>query len=149
MALQIEVCKALNKTRGLYRRWLELQDDTDVLTKDELEWTALCCLRLHSFGNIQHQNEHVDNLRASDDCLYQGGMSRTVHKGELQNFTPRAFLSHVLWNFSLKRAESQVNGYSSFSRLGVLVETCCASNGAQRLGQRSFARVYMTQNSNV
>jgi syntaxin 6 len=34
------VCKALNKTRGLYRRWLELQDDTDVLSKDELEWTT-------------------------------------------------------------------------------------------------------------
>lgn len=34
------MCKALNKTRGLYRRWLELQDDTDVLSKDEIEWTT-------------------------------------------------------------------------------------------------------------
>ena len=36
-----EVCKALNKTRGLYRRWLELQDDTtNSVSKDELEWTT-------------------------------------------------------------------------------------------------------------
>ena len=36
-----EVCKALNKTRGLYRRWLELQDDTaSSVSKDELEWTT-------------------------------------------------------------------------------------------------------------
>lgn len=36
-----EVCKALIKTRGLYRRWLELQDDTaNSISKDELEWTT-------------------------------------------------------------------------------------------------------------
>ncbi|PSN31361.1 hypothetical protein C0J52_23832, partial [Blattella germanica] len=36
-----EVCKALNKTRGLYRRWLELQEDTtNNVSKDELEWTT-------------------------------------------------------------------------------------------------------------
>lgn len=36
-----EVCKALNKTRGLYRRWLELHDDSSSnVTKDELEWTT-------------------------------------------------------------------------------------------------------------
>ncbi|KAJ9596345.1 hypothetical protein L9F63_012620, partial [Diploptera punctata] len=36
-----EVCKALNKTRGLYRRWLELQEDTTSnVSKDELEWTT-------------------------------------------------------------------------------------------------------------
>lgn len=36
-----EVCKALNKTRGHYRRWLELQDDTaNSVSKDELEWTT-------------------------------------------------------------------------------------------------------------
>jgi len=36
-----EVCKALNKTRGLYRRWLELQEDTaNSVSKDELEWTT-------------------------------------------------------------------------------------------------------------
>jgi len=36
-----EVYKALNKTRGLYRRWLELQDDTaNSISKDELEWTT-------------------------------------------------------------------------------------------------------------
>jgi len=34
------VCKALNKTRGLYRRWLELQDESDALSKDQLEWTT-------------------------------------------------------------------------------------------------------------
>ena len=33
------MCKALNKTRGLYRRWLELQDDVDAISKEELEWT--------------------------------------------------------------------------------------------------------------
>lgn len=39
--LYSEVCKALNKTRGLYRRWLELQDDTaNSVSKDELEWTT-------------------------------------------------------------------------------------------------------------
>lgn len=36
-----EVSKALNKTRGLYRRWLELQEDVlNNLSKDELEWTT-------------------------------------------------------------------------------------------------------------
>ncbi|XP_046997431.1 syntaxin-6 [Schistocerca americana] len=36
-----EVCKALNKTRGLYRRWLELHDDPgNSVSKDELEWTT-------------------------------------------------------------------------------------------------------------
>lgn len=36
-----EVSKALNKTRGLYRRWLELQEDiVNNITKDELEWTT-------------------------------------------------------------------------------------------------------------
>lgn len=36
-----EVSKALNKTRGLYRRWLELQDDSSLnINKDELEWTS-------------------------------------------------------------------------------------------------------------
>uniref|UniRef100_A0A1B6M580 t-SNARE coiled-coil homology domain-containing protein n=1 Tax=Graphocephala atropunctata TaxID=36148 RepID=A0A1B6M580_9HEMI len=36
-----EVSKALNKTRGLYRRWLELQEDiVSNITKDELEWTT-------------------------------------------------------------------------------------------------------------
>ncbi|KAK7078394.1 Syntaxin-10 [Halocaridina rubra] len=38
-----EVCKALNKTRGLYQRWGELQEDgsTTVITtsREELEWT--------------------------------------------------------------------------------------------------------------
>lgn len=38
-----EVCKALNKTRGLYQRWGELQEDgaTPVVTtsREELEWT--------------------------------------------------------------------------------------------------------------
>jgi syntaxin 6 len=36
-----EVSKALNKTRGLYRRWLELQEDIrGAISKDELEWTT-------------------------------------------------------------------------------------------------------------
>uniref|UniRef100_A0A1B6C7E3 t-SNARE coiled-coil homology domain-containing protein n=2 Tax=Clastoptera arizonana TaxID=38151 RepID=A0A1B6C7E3_9HEMI len=36
-----EVSKALNKTRGLYRRWLELYEDvTCSISKDELEWTT-------------------------------------------------------------------------------------------------------------
>lgn len=36
-----EVSKALNKTRGLYRRWLELQDDSGLnISRDELEWTS-------------------------------------------------------------------------------------------------------------
>ncbi|KAF5301705.1 hypothetical protein FQA39_LY10636 [Lamprigera yunnana] len=34
-----EVFKALNKTRGLYLRWVELQDDQVCVTKDEVEWT--------------------------------------------------------------------------------------------------------------
>lgn len=34
-----EVFKALNKTRGLYLRWNELQDDSVCITKDEVEWT--------------------------------------------------------------------------------------------------------------
>lgn len=34
-----EVFKALNKTRGLYLRWIELQDDTTCITKDEVDWT--------------------------------------------------------------------------------------------------------------
>lgn len=35
-----EVSKALNKTRGLYRRWVELQEEISTnLSKDELEWT--------------------------------------------------------------------------------------------------------------
>lgn len=33
--------KALIKTRGLYRRWLELQDDNSTtVSKDEFEWTT-------------------------------------------------------------------------------------------------------------
>ncbi|XP_015609249.1 syntaxin-6 isoform X2 [Cephus cinctus] len=43
-----EVCKALNKTRGLYGRWTELQDVTVVtptiaglpVSREELEWTT-------------------------------------------------------------------------------------------------------------
>ncbi|XP_034232308.1 syntaxin-6 [Thrips palmi] len=36
-----EVSKALNKTKGLYQRWLELQKDTGLnVTKDDLEWTT-------------------------------------------------------------------------------------------------------------
>ena len=36
-----EVSKALNKTKGLYQRWLELQKDTGLnATKDDLEWTT-------------------------------------------------------------------------------------------------------------
>jgi syntaxin 6 len=39
-----DVCIALNKTRGLYRRWLELQEDTantaNTVSKDEVEWTT-------------------------------------------------------------------------------------------------------------
>ncbi|KAJ1523253.1 hypothetical protein ONE63_001133 [Megalurothrips usitatus] len=36
-----EVSKALNKTKGLYQRWLELQKDTSLnVTKDDLEWTT-------------------------------------------------------------------------------------------------------------
>lgn len=34
-----EVFKALNKTRGLYLRWTELQDESVCMTKDEVEWT--------------------------------------------------------------------------------------------------------------
>lgn len=34
-----EVFKALNKTRGLYLRWLELQEDSVCITQDEIEWT--------------------------------------------------------------------------------------------------------------
>ncbi|KAL0280257.1 UNVERIFIED_CONTAM: hypothetical protein PYX00_001603 [Menopon gallinae] len=36
-----EVSKALNKTSGLYRRWLELQDDiSHSISRDEVEWTS-------------------------------------------------------------------------------------------------------------
>uniref|UniRef100_A0A0V0G678 Putative snare protein tlg1/syntaxin 6 n=1 Tax=Triatoma dimidiata TaxID=72491 RepID=A0A0V0G678_TRIDM len=36
-----EVAKALNKTRGLFRRWLEVQEDIrSNISKDELEWTT-------------------------------------------------------------------------------------------------------------
>lgn len=38
-----EVCKALNKTRGLYQRWGELQEDGTIpvviTSREELEWT--------------------------------------------------------------------------------------------------------------
>lgn len=34
-----EVFKALNKTRGLYLRWIELQEESICITKDEVEWT--------------------------------------------------------------------------------------------------------------
>ena len=36
-----EVCKALNKTRGLYQRWCELQEETVVVlaTREEADWT--------------------------------------------------------------------------------------------------------------
>lgn len=34
-----EVFKALNKTRGLYLRWSELQEDSVCITKDEIDWT--------------------------------------------------------------------------------------------------------------
>jgi len=34
-----EVFKALNKTRGLYQRWIELQEDSLCITKDEIDWT--------------------------------------------------------------------------------------------------------------
>ncbi|XP_050514479.1 syntaxin-6 [Diabrotica virgifera virgifera] len=34
-----EVFKALNKTRGLFLRWSELQEDGICCTKDEVEWT--------------------------------------------------------------------------------------------------------------
>lgn len=34
-----EVFKALNKSRGLYLRWVELQNDSVCITKDEVEWT--------------------------------------------------------------------------------------------------------------
>ncbi|XP_071544040.1 syntaxin-6 isoform X2 [Panulirus ornatus] len=35
-----EVCKALNKTRGLYQRWGELQEEGTIVTsKEELDWT--------------------------------------------------------------------------------------------------------------
>ncbi|CAG5084593.1 Similar to STX10: Syntaxin-10 (Homo sapiens) [Cotesia congregata] len=48
----IEVCKALNKTRGLYGRWTDSQSNVTVVTpngvgpgglpvsKEELEWTT-------------------------------------------------------------------------------------------------------------
>lgn len=29
----------MNKSRGLYLRWVELQNDTVCITKDEIEWT--------------------------------------------------------------------------------------------------------------
>lgn len=34
-----EVFKALNKTRGLYLKWIELQDSKICIGKEELEWT--------------------------------------------------------------------------------------------------------------
>lgn len=35
-----EVCKALNKTRGLYQRWGELQEEGTIVTsKEQLDWT--------------------------------------------------------------------------------------------------------------
>ncbi|XP_018565804.1 syntaxin-6 [Anoplophora glabripennis] len=34
-----EVFKALNKTRGLYLRWIELQDDSLCITKEEIDCT--------------------------------------------------------------------------------------------------------------
>ncbi|KAK9877198.1 hypothetical protein WA026_016946 [Henosepilachna vigintioctopunctata] len=33
-----EVFKALNKTRGLYLRWIEIQEDTICVSKEEIEW---------------------------------------------------------------------------------------------------------------
>ncbi|KAL3285358.1 hypothetical protein HHI36_019466 [Cryptolaemus montrouzieri] len=33
-----EVFKALNKTRGLYLRWIEIQEDTICTSKEEIEW---------------------------------------------------------------------------------------------------------------
>lgn len=44
--LYSEVCKALNKNRGLYGRWTELQDVVTSptvsggISRDELEWTT-------------------------------------------------------------------------------------------------------------
>lgn len=29
----------MNKTRGLYLRWIELQDESVCITKEEIEWT--------------------------------------------------------------------------------------------------------------
>lgn len=34
-----EVFKALNKTRGLYLRWIELQNGPAHVSTDEIEWT--------------------------------------------------------------------------------------------------------------
>ncbi|CAG9763249.1 unnamed protein product [Ceutorhynchus assimilis] len=34
-----EVFRALKKTRGLYRRWSEFQNESELITKDEIEWT--------------------------------------------------------------------------------------------------------------
>ncbi|XP_060519681.1 syntaxin-6 isoform X2 [Cylas formicarius] len=34
-----EVFRALKKTRGLYRRWIDFQKESDLVTKEELEWT--------------------------------------------------------------------------------------------------------------
>ncbi|KAL1518128.1 hypothetical protein ABEB36_001800 [Hypothenemus hampei] len=34
-----EVFRALKKTRGLYRRWSEFQNEPELITRDEIEWT--------------------------------------------------------------------------------------------------------------
>ncbi|XP_050312102.1 syntaxin-6 [Anthonomus grandis grandis] len=34
-----EVFRALKKTRGLFRRWSDFQSESELITKDEIEWT--------------------------------------------------------------------------------------------------------------
>ncbi|XP_076320832.1 syntaxin-6-like [Tachypleus tridentatus] len=35
-----EVIKAVSKTKGLYQRWCELQEDPNIVSKEEVEWTT-------------------------------------------------------------------------------------------------------------
>lgn len=63
--LNSEVFKALNKTRGLYLRWIELQDDTACITKDEVDWT-----NTELKNSLRSIEWDLDDLEDTIDILY-------------------------------------------------------------------------------
>lgn len=64
-----EVSKALNKTKGLYQRWLELQKDTGLnVTKDDLEWTSTE-LR-NSLRSIEWDIDDLEDTKNILSCIW-------------------------------------------------------------------------------
>ncbi|KAJ8922218.1 hypothetical protein NQ315_004155 [Exocentrus adspersus] len=75
-----EVFRALNKTRGLYLRWIEIQDDSLCITKDEIE-----CTNTELKNSLRSIEWDLEDLEDTIDILFKLCNQKNPSKFKIDN----------------------------------------------------------------